>query len=410
MVTSVRLRRNPRAGADSCDDEFRRRNISYHGAWLRAALLGHGYVSIGAAKRLTRHTFRHPDASLLERSARMKVLVTGAAGRMGAHLTRLLTGKGNDVRAFVLPDDPNNQNIAGPGVEIVAGRLEDERAVADAVDGTDAIVALGGALTSRLASDQQFFDVNLGGTFNLLQAARHGAPNISRFIYASSDAVYWAPAATAPPLLPIDESQKRQPGTIYGATKYGAEEMSLTFWRAYGIPSTIIRPTATADAWELIEPDSVFGRRLFVQGAIRFYESRPSLTDDERSLLEALRAVDTRREQTFALADMDGQISTTNLADARDTARGLWLLLTHPAAVGEAFNIGPAAPYNEEQLAIHVADGLGMDHVVIRRPNVRSSWYVSSAKARGILGYEPQFSVFDMVDDAIRSRAAVPAH
>jgi UDP-glucose 4-epimerase len=325
---------------------------------------------------------------------------------MGAHLTRLLTGEGHSVRAYVLPDDPNNQDIAGPGVEIVTGRLEDASAVEGAVDGVDAIVALGGALTSRLASDRQFFDVNLGGTFNLLQAARFRAPNLSRFIYASSDAVYWTPAAVAPPFLPIDETQARQPGTIYGATKYGAEEMSLTFWRAYGIPSTIIRPTATADAWELVEPDSVFGRRLFLRGAIRFYESRPSLSADEQGLLAALREHDSGRERVFVLADMDGQIATTNLADARDTAQGLRLLLTHPAAVGEAFNIGPAAPYNEEQLAAHVADRLGMDYVVIRLSNVRSSWYVSSAKARGVLGYQPRYSVFDMVDEAVKAKRA----
>lgn len=336
----------------------------------------------------------------------MKVLVTGAAGRMGAHLTRLITGEGHEVRAFVLPGDPNNQNIAGPGVDVVPGRLEDAAAVGDAVDGVDAIVALGGALTSRLASDQQFFDVNLGGTFNLLQAARHRAPGISRFIYASSDAVYWSPTAAAVPFLPIDETQARQPGTIYGATKYGAEEMSLTFWRAYGIPSTIIRPTATTDAWELIEPDSVFGRRMFVQAAIRFLESRTDRSADEESFLADLRRHDTGTERVFVLADMDGRIATTNLADARDTARGLWLLLTHPAAVGEAFNIGPAAPYNEEQLAAHVANRLGMEYVVIRRPSIRSSWYVSSAKARGILGYQPRHSVFDMVDEAVEAKRA----
>ncbi len=339
----------------------------------------------------------------------VKVLVTGAAGRMGAHLTALLTARGHEVRAFVLPNDPNNQQIEGPGVEVVPGRLEDQDAVGSAVEGVDAIVGLGGALTSRLASDQQFFDVNLGGTFNLLQAARHRAPKISRFIYASSDAVYWSPLASAPTFLPIDETHARQPGTIYGATKYGAEEMSLTFWRAYGIPSTIIRPTATTDAWELIEPDSVFGRRLFVQGAIRFLESRTDRSAEEESFLADLRANDSGRERVFVLADMDGNIATTNLADARDTSNGLWLLLTHPAAVGEAFNIGPAAPYNEEQFAAHVADRMGMDYVVIRRPSVRASWYVSSAKARGMLGYQPQHSVFDMVDEAVDAKAAAAA-
>ena len=55
----------------------------------------------------------------------MKVLVTGAAGRMGAHLTRLLIDKSHEVRAYVLPGDPNNQAIDGPGVEVVEGRLED---------------------------------------------------------------------------------------------------------------------------------------------------------------------------------------------------------------------------------------------------------------------------------------------
>src|SRR5438105_5639894 len=164
----------------------------------------------------------------------MKILITGAAGRMGAHLTRLLAAEGHAVRAFVLPGDPNNQSIEGPNVEIVSGRLEDADAVGAATMGVDAVVALGGALTSRLASDRQFFDVNLGGTFNLLEAVRFAAPDLRRFIYASSDAVYWTPAAAAPPFLPIDETQPRQPGTIYGATKYGAEELALTYWRAYG--------------------------------------------------------------------------------------------------------------------------------------------------------------------------------
>ena len=148
----------------------------------------------------------------------MRVLITGAAGRMGAHLTRLLAGEGHQVRAFVLPDDPNNQQIDGPNVEIVPGRLEDPESVDRAVDGVDAIVALAGALTSRLASDQQFFDANLGGTFNLLMAARNRAPNLTRFIYASSDAVYWSGATNPAAFLPVDESHPRQPGSIYGAT------------------------------------------------------------------------------------------------------------------------------------------------------------------------------------------------
>lgn len=336
----------------------------------------------------------------------MRVLITGAAGRMGAHLTRLLAAEGHDVRALVLPDDPNNQRIDGPNVEIVPGRLEDQDAVGRAVEGVDAIVALAGALTSRLASDQQFFDANLGGTFNLLMAARHRAPGLSRFIYASSDAVYWSGATRPAAFLPVDETHPRQPGSIYGATKLGAEELCWTFMRAYGIPATVIRPTATADAWELIEPDSVFGRRLFIGGAIRFIEAGTNPTPDELELLAALRVHDDGRDRLFVLSDLEGRVGTTIFSDARDTATGLRLLLTEPAAVGEAFNIGPAAPHSEEALVAHLAQRLDLDYVVIPRPAVRASWYVSSAKARGLLGYEPVHSVFDMVDEAVAARQA----
>jgi UDP-glucose 4-epimerase len=336
----------------------------------------------------------------------VKVLVTGAAGRMGAHLTRLLVADGHLVRAYVLPGDPNNQGIEGPGVEIVHGRLEDPETVGQAVEGVDAIVALGGALTSRLASDQQFFDVNLGGTFNLLMAARFRVPGLSRFVYASSDAVYWSGVSTPPRFLPIDETHPRVPGSIYGATKYGAEEMAFTFGRAYGIPATIVRPTATADAWELIEPGSVFGRRMFVQGAIRFIGGLAHHSADDIALLEELRRVDGDTERLFVVAGPDGHTSSTNLADARDLAAGIRLMLTAPEAIGEAFNLGPTAPYDEEEFVAHVAGRLGLEYVVIRRPAVRASWYVSSAKARGMLGYQPRWSVFEMVDEAVAARDA----
>ena len=260
--------------------------------------------------------------------------MTGAAGRMGAHLTRRLVADGHTVRAFVLPGDPNNQAIEGPGVEVVSGRLEDVDAVDAAVDGVDAIAALAGALTSRLASDRQFHDVNIGGTFNLLMAARAQMPRIQRFVYASSDAVYWSGWSTPPMFLPVDETHPRVPGSIYGATKVAAEELSLQFRRTYSVPSVVIRPTATADAWELIEPDSVFGRRIFLQACIRFLAGMPSLSADDEELLETLRLLDDGTEQLFVLADQNGAVPATNLADARDLAQGIHLALTRREAVG----------------------------------------------------------------------------
>ena len=282
--------------------------------------------------------------------------------------------------------------------------MEDVDAVEAAVDGVDAIAALAGALTSRLASDRQFHDVNIGGTFNLLMAARAQMPRIQRFVYASSDAVYWSGWSTPPMFLPVDETHPRLPGSIYGATKVAAEELSLQFRRTYGVPSVVIRPTATADAWELVEPDSVFGRRIFLQGCIRFLSGLPSLSADDEELLDTLRTLDDGTEQLFVLADQKGAVPATNVADARDLAQGIHLALTRREAIGEVFNVGPAAPHGEDQLVRHVAEALGLRWIVIPRPHIRPSWYVSSAKARGILGYQPRHTVFTMVDEAVAAR------
>src|SRR5690242_6874211 len=100
----------------------------------------------------------------------MLVLVTGAAGRIGAHLTHLLVQAGHEVRAFVLPGDPRAELIRGQRVELVHGRLEDEAALSAATGDVEAIYHLGGALTSRGNSDQEFFDLNLRTTFVLLMA------------------------------------------------------------------------------------------------------------------------------------------------------------------------------------------------------------------------------------------------
>src|SRR5438067_1813157 len=120
----------------------------------------------------------------------MLVLVTGATGRIGAHLTRALAREGHAVRALALPGDPRAPLISGPNVELVYGQLADTATLAEAARAVDAVYHLAGALTSRGNTDDEFFEFNLRGTYNLLMAVRAHAPRIRRFAYASSDAVY----------------------------------------------------------------------------------------------------------------------------------------------------------------------------------------------------------------------------
>ena len=165
---------------------------------------------------------------------------------------------------------------------------------------------------------------------------------MGRFVYISSDAVYWSGGAVPTDYLPVDEEHPRRPGSVYGASKLAAEELALSFWRAHGLPVTIVRPTATADAAELVDADSVFGARMFVASAIRAMEaSRSGVADPD--LLSALRMHDDGRPRLFVAADLDGRTARMSLNDARDAATGIVLALDSNDAVGKAFNIGPAA-------------------------------------------------------------------
>ena len=335
----------------------------------------------------------------------MTVLVTGAAGRIGRHVTRLLTGQGRQVRALVLPGDPGRAWLEQqPGVACVEGRLEDQASLRPAVEGIDSVIHLAAALTSRGGIDDEFFAANAGGTYNLLAALRDAKATISRFVYTSSDAVYWGGAG--PAFSPVDETHPRIPASVYGATKVAAEELCLTFGRAYGIPATIIRPSATADADELIDPDGVFGSRMWVQGAIRRIETHRAPGAADLGLLAALRAIDDGRERLFVVADPDGRTAVSTLNDARDCAAGMILALDSALAVGEAFNIGPVAPYAEAQLLTHLGECLGLPVSTVTIEGARPSWVVSSAKARTVLGYAPSRTVFDMVDEALAARGA----
>jgi UDP-glucose 4-epimerase len=331
----------------------------------------------------------------------MIVLVTGAAGRIGSHLTRVLLHKGHTVRAFVLPGDPRAAAIADPGVEFVYGRLEDVDAVTVAARGVDAVYHLAAALTSRGNTDEEFFEFNLRGTFNVLMAVREHAPQLRHFAYASSDAVYLKRSTADACYLPIDEAHPRLAGTVYGASKVGAEELCLTFWRGFGIPTTVLRFGATADAEELIDPKSVFARWLFLWASIDILAAVPNPTAQQAETLEILRRLDNGTEQLVIHADQAGSPVIRQWADARDIADGCARVLEVPAAVGEVFNLGGAAPFSIDELVEYIAAKLELPYVKACLPTPRSAWYISSAKARGLLGYAPRHTVFDMVDQAL---------
>lgn len=179
----------------------------------------------------------------LEKSLSGKtVLVTGAAGFIGSHLTERLLAAGCRVRALVRYNSKGSSGFLkdAPGLEILYGDVMDAPFCLHAMQGCQMVfhlAALIGIPYSYVAPDS-YVNVNIQGTLNLLQASR--TLGLERFVQTSTSEVYGSAQS-----LPMSELHPLHPQSPYAATKVGADQLAHTFYLCFGLPVTIVRPFNT---------------------------------------------------------------------------------------------------------------------------------------------------------------------
>lgn len=176
-----------------------------------------------------------------------RVLVTGADGFIGSHLTELLVEKGYQVKAFTyynsfntwgwldtLPADKMRE------MEVFPGDIRDPNGVREAMKGIDGVFHLAAliAIPFSYHSPDSYVDTNIKGTLNVLQAARD--LGTERIMITSTSEVY----GTAQ-YVPIDEKHPYQGQSPYSATKIGADRLAESFYRSFNLPVSIVRPFNT---------------------------------------------------------------------------------------------------------------------------------------------------------------------
>ena len=176
-----------------------------------------------------------------------KVVVTGADGFIGSHLTEGLLDAGCDVRAFVYYNSFNSYgwlDTLAPErlaqIEIFAGDIRDPNGVRTALKGADVVLHLAALIGIPFSyhSPDSYVDTNVKGTLNVLQAARD--LEVGRVVVTSTSEVY----GTAQ-YVPIDEKHPRQGQSPYSASKIGADAMADSFYRSFDLPVVIARPFNT---------------------------------------------------------------------------------------------------------------------------------------------------------------------
>jgi UDP-glucose 4-epimerase len=167
---------------------------------------------------------------------RMRTLVTGGCGFIGANLVPMLLERGTDVRVLDNFAIGGAERLDGHEVEMLEGDVRDAQAIARAAEGADAVIhlAAAGNVADSVSDPMANFEVNARGTLNTLQAAVHAG--VRRFVFASTGG---ALIGDAPP--PVDERSVPRPISPYGASKLAGEGYCHAFRGSYGLSTIALR-------------------------------------------------------------------------------------------------------------------------------------------------------------------------
>jgi dTDP-glucose 4,6-dehydratase len=270
-----------------------------------------------------------PQIRELSEDVMGKILVTGAGGFIGSHLTEELVRQGEEVRAFVrynsrdekglledLPREIQNQ------MEVVPGDLKDPDGVKKALKGCSKVFHLGAliAIPYSYVHPFDFIQTNVTGTANLLNACLEN-DSIEKIIHTSTSEVY----GTAR-YIPIDEKHPLQAQSPYAASKIAADKLAESYYLSFGLPIATLRPFNT------------FGPRQSLRAII------PTIIS---------QAVNGKK---IRLGNM---MPRRDFLFVRDTIRGFIELAKCSKAVGKVVNIGTGRDISIKELVKKIVDQMG---------------------------------------------------
>lgn len=308
-----------------------------------------------------------------------RVLVTGADGFIGSHLTEQLLEAGYDVKAFAyynsfntwgwldtLPEEKLKE------IEVFTGDIRDPNGVRHAMTGVDGVFHLAAliAIPFSYHSPDSYVDTNIKGTLNVLQAARD--LKLERVLVTSTSEVY----GTAQ-YVPIDEKHPYQGQSPYSATKIGADRLAESFYRSFELPVTIVRPFNT------------FGPRQSARAVIPTIISQ-LLAGKEQIKLGSLTP-------------------TRDFNYVKDTANGFLAIARSDKTIGEEINIATQQEISIGDLAKEIISQINPKAQILcdeerLRPEKSevNRLLGSNEKIKRLTDWEPQYTFAEGIKETIR--------
>jgi dTDP-glucose 4,6-dehydratase len=307
-----------------------------------------------------------------------RVLVTGAGGFIGSHLAERLASAGAEVRAFVRYTSRGDHGWledvapdAARSIEVFRGDLANPEAVLGAMSGCEAVFHLGALIPIPYSyrHPREFVTANVEGTLNVLEAARREGP--ARIVHTSTSEVYGTAQR-----VPIDEEHPLRPQSPYAASKVGADQLALSYWRSFGTPVVVARPFNT------------YGPRQSARAVIPTIATQALARD---------------------VVELGATAPTRDFLYVEDTAAGIVACAEADGVDGEVVNLGTGSEITIGELAERILRLAGRDVPVsldeqrLRPPDSEVERLVADvAKARRLLDWEPRVDL----DEGLRRTIA----
>ena len=305
-------------------------------------------------------------------ASKKSVLITGADGFIGSHLTEALVRAGHTVRAFVLYNSFNSwgwldrcaEDVRG-GFEVFAGDVRDPHGVRTAMEGCDAVLHLAAliAIPYSYHSPDTYVDTNVKGTLNIVQAARD--IGVAKVVHTSTSEVYGSAQ-----FVPITEDHPLQGQSPYSASKIGADQIAFSFYSSFGTPVSILRPF------------NAYGPRQSARAVIPTIITQ--IADGNRQI--RLGAVRPTRDFSFV----------------SDTVAAFLAALNSDRSIGEVINIGSNFEISIGDTARTIAEVMGVEMEILideqrlrpEKSEVERLWACND-KARELLDWRPEYGGLD---------------
>jgi dTDP-glucose 4,6-dehydratase len=305
-----------------------------------------------------------------------KILITGAGGFIGSHLLELCSEEGYSVKAFVRYNSMNRKGWLdhlsfGKNLEIVSGDIRDYDSVSSALKGCDSVFHLAAliGIPYSYVSPLAYIKTNIEGTYNVLKAAMES--KLETILITSTSETY----GTAQ-YVPIDENHPVVGQSPYSASKIGADQLALSFWKSFGLPVKIVRPFNT------------FGPRQSARAVIPTIITQ-LINGNEKVMLGSRHPT---RDFTYV----------------KDTAKGFMAIARSDDLVGEVTNIGTNAEISIGDLAGVIATLMNKE-IILKEDKERIRPEESEVERllcdnRKILkstSWKPQFSLDEGLEETI---------